>query len=185
MRPPHRLPIIYATEHHCSEGLTTSENTIILPLTQGFFTVLDAADIGIIKDYKWFAHVGRDKRYVYASCSAGRMHRMLMGFPRTEVDHENHNTLDNRRCNLRVATHSQNRANARLRRDAGSPYKGIVWNNGSWIAQINAEGKHYYLGRFKDPIVAALAYDAAARAHFGEFARTNFGKDSTCLSLSA
>lgn len=43
-----------------------------------------------------------------------------------------------------------------------------------WSAYITVDRKRTHLGYFPTPEAAALAYDAAAREHFGPFARTNF-----------
>lgn len=54
-------------------------------------------------------------------------------------------------------------------------------NAGKWEAGIaagekraNGKRKRVYLGLFDDPKEAALAYDAAAREHFKDFASLNF-----------
>ena len=54
------------------------------------------------------------------------MHRMIVGAkPGQIVDHINHNTLDNRRTNLRACTYQQNNMNARKRQGTSSKYKGV------------------------------------------------------------
>ena len=90
-----------------------------------------------------------------------------------EVDHINHNTLDNRRCNLRLATHGQNMANSRPNK--GRKYKGVWQIMGKyWVAFIGKNKKQIYLGSFSTPKLAAKAYDEAARKKFGEYACLNF-----------
>jgi hypothetical protein len=53
--------------------------------------------------------------------------------------------------------------------------KGVCWdkNNYKWLAQIGPEGKHYFLGRFIDPLKGAKAYDAQSIILHGEFVCTN------------
>jgi hypothetical protein len=97
-------------------------------------------------------------------------------WPPNQVDHRNTNRSDNRWRNLRAATPSQNRANGRVNRDNKSGIKGvskITLKDGSFSyrAQIVARGKWRGLGCFKTPDEAAAAYLAAAKLHFGEFAR--------------
>ena len=104
-----------------------------------------------------------------------QMHRVIMGLdfgdPRV-VDHINHNRADNRRCNLRICTQSQNMANQRKRRGTSSKYKGVSWDKKScrWKAYLCKNS----LGYFKDELDAAAAYDIAALAAYGEFALPNF-----------
>ena len=103
------------------------------------------------------------------------MSRVIMNCPKgKEVDHKNGNTLDNRHSNLRVCTHQENCRNRRPNKNCVSSYKGVSWFKGKWTAIINCNGKHRYLGRFKNEIDAAKAYDKAAKKAFGEFACLNF-----------
>lgn len=88
-----------------------------------------------------------------------------------DVDHINGNGLDCTRGNLRVATHSQNIANQQPKPNR---YKGVYTSGKKWRAQITLNNVQTYLGSYTTPEEAALAYDAAARTAFGEFAVTNF-----------
>lgn len=94
-----------------------------------------------------------------------------MNFPRGEVDHKNGNGLDNRKCNLRIATSSQNKANTKIRRDNTSGFKGVIWHKASnkWMARVADK----YLGLFRSKYEAAKAYNQKAKEMFGEFARLN------------
>jgi hypothetical protein len=84
-----------------------------------------------------------------------------------EIDHINRDRDDNRIENLRPCTHSQNLGNSRAR---VHKYKGVTFCKATqkWRAQLNG-----HLGRFDTMEEAALAYNAAATAHFGEFANLN------------
>ena len=93
------------------------------------------------------------------------------------VDHINHDGMDNRRANLRAATHAQNTYHRKKRSGATkSKYKGIHWRkeNKKWVARIMFEGKRIHLGSFHTEIEAAKAYDRAAKKYHGEFASLNF-----------
>jgi len=93
--------------------------------------------------------------------------------PREQVDHINGDGLDNRRCNLRLATPSQNARNRKLRADSTTGYKGVYQEKKrlKWRATIRVNGKRRTLGRFNAPEDAYRAYCQAATEAFGEYAR--------------
>jgi hypothetical protein len=94
-------------------------------------------------------------------------------WPDGVVDHENGNSFDNRLTNLRDATQRQNLGNARRAEHNKSGVKGVHWDNARqrWHAQISENNKSKSLGRFVSIEDAAAAYEVAARASFGAFAR--------------
>lgn len=146
-----------------------------IPLTQGFVALVDDQDYWDLITYEWC--VARRPTNVYARSAKVLMHRHILGRPDGDVDHRNGNGLDNRRENLRVTSRRLNNANAR-HRGGSSQFKGVSWDigRGRWQAGICAAGRRIALGRFDDETEAALAYDAAARHAFGEFAALNFPK---------
>lgn len=91
-------------------------------------------------------------------------------------NHINHNTLDNRRTNLRLCTKQQNAFNKLSRANSSSKYKGVYWNStkNKWQCSIIHNGKIIYLGRFNCEKEAAKIYDVKAKELFGEFALFNF-----------
>lgn len=94
------------------------------------------------------------------------------------VDHKNHNGLDNRRDNLRVATVGQNMANLRKKRGTSSRFKGVSAvpraHDIGWCARIKINNRSKHLGYYDTEEEAAAAYDIAAVAcHGEEFAMTN------------
>ncbi len=125
-------------------------------------------------------YLGATKKYVMFSRNSKHLylHRIIMGATkRTEiVDHINGNIYDNRRENLRIGNKSGNGSNLRhLPTHNTSGFKGVAFDkvNNKWRAQIQVNGKSIKIGRFKDKIDAAKAYDEAAIKYFGEFACTN------------
>lgn len=160
--------------------------TIRIPLTQGKFALIDAADLPLVEGYTWYAQQNRGTWYAATTTPIVprkqrkhlSMHRLILGLDTgdPEVDHKNWNGLDNRRANLRIATGHQNQGNTRKSK-AGltSQYKGVSWDRGRWKAYIKMDGKHVHLGRFTSEIEAARAYNRAALEYFGEFANINTG----------
>jgi len=95
------------------------------------------------------------------------------------ADHANHDTLDNRRANLRVADKHRNAWNMKKTCSiTTSCFKGVVYfphdkRVRRWRAYINKNGKQNHLGYFATEQEAAKAYDKAARERFGDFACLN------------
>jgi hypothetical protein len=91
------------------------------------------------------------------------------------LDHINGDRADNRFCNLRPATPSQNQANCRVSSDNTSGFKGVTWDmrRRKFKAQIRINDELIHLGYFDadKPHRAYAVYCLAARKHFGEFAR--------------
>ena len=153
-----------------------------IPLSQGKFATVDDADLEWLSRSRWSVckhgckyAVRRTRRDGKATTE--RMHRAIMDAPPgMQVDHINGDTLDNRRCNLRLCTNGQNKQNSRGSRKS-SPYKGVILSHGRWVASIRRNGRTIYLGQYGTPEDAARAYDSKARELFGEFARCNFPED--------
>jgi hypothetical protein len=162
----------------------------IIPLTRGYVALVDDEDYELASQYKWTASVHMYKgriRHVYAhrtrrDSSTGkrhieRLHRFILGVTdqKVDVDHIDHDGCNCQRHNLRFSTRSQNVANSRIRRDNTSGFKGVCWHKVKrrWEAYISVEKKIKHLGSFLDRESAALAYNAAAVRHYGEFANLN------------
>jgi len=147
-------------------------------------SLTNSPELAIVSDGD-FAKVSRRKWYLGKDGHARStvtphiyLHHLINGKPPRglETDHRNGNRLDNRRSNLRNATHRQNQMNMGKHRDNVSGFKGVFRRSGrkKWNVQIKANGKRKFLGRFDSPIEAAKVYDKAAKKLFGEFARLNF-----------
>lgn len=147
----------------------------LVPLTQGQVAIIDAADAWRVEGSNWYFHGGRYAA-IRPTLDGVRcivyMHQVIAEPGRgLDVDHINGDGLDNRRCNLREATRQQNLANRRAHRNNKTGIKG-VWRHGlKWRASIQVDGKTRHLGGFDTPEDAGRAYEAAARALHGDFAR--------------
>jgi hypothetical protein len=155
-----------------------------IQLTQGKVALVDADDYGALKGFNWYFCKGYALRERKLAGKRYRiyMHRALVDAPSgMMVDHINHDTLDNRRSNLRLATVNENGRNMRLPSHNSSGFKGVCWDKprGKWKAYIHVNDKIVNLGRYEVMGDAVAAYDAAALQLHGEFARTNASLKTT------
>jgi hypothetical protein len=154
--------------------------TVEIPLTKGYVALVDDAD-RVLAVGRWQAIERPRTTYAVHTLKRGAvsLHTFLTGYALT--DHINLDGLDNRRANLRPATHAENLRNRGRQTNNSSGFKGVTWNKRSrkWQAQIGVDRGKRYLGNFVDPEDAARAYDLAARDLHGEFARLNFPSGQT------
>ena len=76
------------------------------------------------------------------------------------IDHINGNKTDNRLCNLRLATNSQNQQNRPAPQNNTSGYRGVTWHKqaSKWMARICLDNKRVSLGLFETAEEAYKAY---------------------------
>ena len=135
-------------------------------------TFIDLDDIDKVKDYKWC--ILNNSGYVSTTVNGTniRLHRFIMDCPDDlVVDHINHNRLDNRKSNLRICTQQQNNMNKKC--------IGVTYHKqtSKWIAQINYNYEHIYLGCFDTKEEAIEARKQAEIKYFGEY--RNKDKDAS------
>ena len=109
-------------------------------------TLIDLEDIDKVKDIKW----RNLKGYAFNS-TIGHLHRFIMNCPDDLViDHINHNTLDNRKENLRICTLSENQHNRIPGKNNVSGYVGVTPSPtpGKWVARIRVNYRTIHLGTF-------------------------------------
>ena len=151
--------------------------------------IVDDDMYDFLNQWNWCIRTGDNKvfyaaRTVYVMPVDGKrnaalwhMHRIVAETPDGMVtDHINGNTLDNRRENLRVCKPNQNVKNMqKSTRPLSSPYKGVSFHkqSGKWQASIKTEYKQKWLGNFENQLDAARAYNLAAIAQHGEYAKVN------------
>jgi hypothetical protein len=152
-----------------------------IPLTKGKFALVDDDDFDAMSQYKWQTSNSHGIWYAVRKVKIGEkrlaylMHREILGFPvGMEVDHIDHDGLNNTRSNLRICTHQQNISSGRLRNHS-SKFRGVSWYSPSekWRAQIKVMGVKKSIGYFVNESDAALAYNQSAKSNFGEFAVLN------------
>lgn len=126
-------------------------------------TIIDTEDLEKANSFRntWFAHWDKKKKSYYAQgifYQKGKykytsLHRWLLNEPLgKEVDHINHDTLDNRRLsNLRAITHAENMQNYKGPYcDNLTGFRGVEWrkDNKKWRSRGKLNGKNINIGHF-------------------------------------
>ena len=165
---------------------TPSEEYRLIPLTQGQFAKVSPEDFEWLNRWKWQAWFAKCTRTFYAvrgqwnpakkNMDAIRMHRVILECvegDRKQVDHANGDTLDNRRSNIRVATHAENQMNKGRPRNNTSGVKGVSWdkNVGKWRVRVQSNGESLNVGFFSSLDDAKEARRTAAEDLHGKYAR--------------
>jgi hypothetical protein len=167
-------------KHAVTQPLDTSYR--LIPLTKGQNAIVDTEDWELLNQFNWAAkwHPKENRFYAVRRGNDGKikfMHRFLLGEPGgKEVDHKDHNGLNNRRSNLRPCTSRQNKFNSSNRKNNTSGYRGVYFDKrkNKWNVEIRKDGRHIFVGYFSDPKEAARARDRVVREIHGEFAVLNF-----------
>lgn len=151
-----------------------------IPLTRNLFALVDDEDFKPLSKHKWFAHNANTEYFYAATNINGKtvlMHRLIMimhGKRFQQVDHANHDTLDNRKVNLRGCSKQQNSFNQKVHSDNRSGFKGVcLQKSGKYIVRVVLSKRVHYCGFFDDAKEAAIAYNAKAKELFGEYANLN------------
>lgn len=118
--------------------------------------LIDLEDVNVCRKYKWHLRKSGKNRYAIASLPNNEklhLHRLVLGYDGSEdVDHIDHNGLNNRKSNLRIIPHADNLRNQRVER------KGIKKvPSGRYQAVITKNYKEIYLGTYN-------TYDEALQA---------------------
>jgi hypothetical protein len=138
----HKKYNIYDLSGEYGIGLTSNTN-------EEFY--FDLEDYDLIKDYCWNKH--QDYLETLSNDKILRIHRLIMDAQKGyDVDHISHNTLDNRKQNLRIVTRSQNAMNQIKRINNTSGVTGVCWDNrvDMWVAYIGFEKELITLGYYID-----------------------------------
>lgn len=172
----------------------TGSGIMQFTLKNGTVTQIDDEDMDLVSPHGWCSshqrRVNRTATYIIGRIkfdgvkkSIG-LHRFIIQhhagrlLTREEIiDHINGDTLDNRKQNLRIVTHSQNKANTARRSGKGLP-KGVTHSRYGKIRKdglpryiASFGGKH--LGTFLTPEAASAAYVKAAEAKWGDYHRAD------------
>lgn len=155
----------------------TPEETVLIPLSNGLFAIIDRSDYELVCNAKWNYHRGYALKSQMKNGVSRKvyMHRVINGTPDGMLtDHRNGNRLDNRRSNLRTANRFQNEQNKGITKRNRSGFKGVWFckKSNRFQAQIRFSRKKIYLGSFQTAKEASDAYSKASLEMHGEFSRT-------------
>jgi hypothetical protein len=160
---------------------------IAIELTQGYQTVVDDIDSDLAEKRWYVIRGGGEGRYfnspyAYRSERKGgkkqsiRLHRVILErilqrplLCGEQVDHANRDRLDNRRCNLRLATRPQNNANQTVRAERRGLPTGVYAHGEKYRAQIKVNGRYVHLGMAATPEEAHAAFASRHVELYGEF----------------
>jgi len=144
-----------------------------------FSVFIDCSHANLLIESYWSL---TSRGYAYSARRVGPklLHKVINNSK--TVDHINGNKLDNRTCNLRSCTLSENSRNKSVNSlgKIYSKHKGVTssyYATKPFRASLFFEGKRISLGFFKTEKEAAIAYNQAASKYFGEFARLNVVED--------
>lgn len=123
-------------------------------------------DVLVDKDFEYTGMVNVNKQgyvRIHINKKTVKIHNYIMqSKPREIVDHINGNKLDNRKCNLRILTNGQNRANT-------AKDKGYSIVNGKYLVRVTVDKKVISLGRYDTPEEAHEIYKLAHAYYFREY----------------
>lgn len=135
--------------------------------TKPYRFTFDLNDLPLVKQHTWT--VG-SKKYIKCSKCGVLLHRIIMNPPSHKiVDHVNRCPNNNRRSNLRIATHSQNTWNSKVVDNSIIPVKGLTFRNGKWRVHITRNNIKRNLGSYDHIYDATLCRIRSEYELYGEF----------------
>lgn len=146
-----------------------------LPVKGGYVAFIDDEDYDRVCGLSWCLQTGGYVKSHLPASDGGAfvlLHRYVLGYSGPlQVDHKNENKLDCRKSNLALLDHPTH-AEKHKRTYGPRPllrYKGVQRNRGKYAAVLERK----WIGVFAAPELAAIAYNTAAVARFGEGCYTN------------
>lgn len=145
--------------------------------------LFDLEDYEKIKNYTWNCRKIKNGYISVNTQNGGQslvLSRLIMGCDESnlQVDHKNHNTLDNRKSNLRIVTVSQNNMNKNFMSNNTSGHIGVSFNkrNQKYVAYIKKNKKYIHLGSFDNIDNAIIVREKAEEKYFKDYSYKNSNK---------
>lgn len=145
-----------------------------IPLSKGLVALVDDGDYDALSRHKWCAQRGKGTHYAMRKVVlAGEqhfvyMHVAIMGArPGMQIDHIDHDGLNNQRDNLRHVTQHGNMQNRRgANRNAASGQRNVYPTpNGTYNVKMQIGQKIITIGTFRTLDDAVLAAESGRRQH--------------------
>lgn len=164
----------WARERKHGNPYEVNGEVVTMTTHDGRTFTIDKTDLNKVLRYTWcYSKTG----YLVATIhnKTTKLTRFLLNPPRDKVvDHINGDPSDNRRCNLRICTNTENARNARKPINSKNKYVGVHKTKGNrYMAVIMYNRKSINLGTYATEEEALQARLAAERKYFGEFSRNN------------
>jgi hypothetical protein len=125
-----------------------------IELTRNLFAQVDDNDVALLQQFKWTANPTNYGGHMAVTQIEGKtvyMHRLIMRAPtKLDVHHKNHDTLDNRKCNLEIVSRSRN-----LRKRKSAPKGYHRSSSGAWTVQVAVKNRTLTIGSFATEFEAA------------------------------
>lgn len=147
----------------------------------GYDVLIDDEDYDRVMGHNWHYTSNNPKRPYFSFSKRDKgernwtsLHRFILNAPKgTVVDHISGNTLDNRKCNLRITDWTGNARNHGIADTNTSGYRGVHFDKQKkrWRAVICYNNKGISLGYYPSIELAAFVYEEAAKVLFGEYHR--------------
>jgi len=154
-----------------------------------FECIFDKEDLDKINFVRWHLRLSSKYNFWYAHATqylgtingkpkykSLQMSKVILDVPRGRkvfVDHKNHNTLDNRKENLRITDFPENMQNRKSKNSNNtSGYRNVSWDKSyeQWKVQLQVNGKNTCLGYFDDVNKAGEFAKIKREELYGEFA---------------
>lgn len=126
------------------------------------------------KPVGYFGGLSRNYLYIKINYKSYSLHRIIWLYvtgkwPEIDIDHKDRNPKNNKWCNLRLATKSQNEAN----KSSKNKFKGVTYYKKikKWVARIGYQEAIKNIGTFDCPAAAHFAYQVESDKIYGEYAR--------------
>ena len=136
-----------------------------IKLTRDQVALVDNENFEYLNQFKWYASKKSSGYYAHRveNTSTGKryikMHREIMDpSENMQIHHINHNTLDNRKSNLKIVTGRENHQN---RKNHGLWPLGVHWHKSKnrFQSDIRINKKKKHLGDFIDHISGSIIYN--------------------------